>query len=49
MVVHLIKDKDVGKEMFSEVIDLLHAVPGPIEFKFDPANLVDFVENKMLD
>lgn len=54
MRVHLIKDSDVGKETFSEVVDLLKAIPGPIEFCYDNQNIInfdldDYVENKVLD
>ncbi len=54
MRVHLIKDSDVGKEIFSEVVDLLKAIPGPIEFCYDSHNVInfdvdDYVENKVLD
>ncbi len=54
MRVHLIKDSDVGKETFSEVVDLLKAIPGPIEFCYDSHNIInfdvdDYVENKVLD
>ena len=54
MKVHLIKDSDVEIDVFSEVVDLLRAIPGPIEFCYDIYNAVnfevdDFVENKVLD
>jgi hypothetical protein len=54
MKVHLIKDGDVGIETFSEVIDLLKAISGPIEFYYDSKNTINFseddvVEQKVLD
>jgi hypothetical protein len=54
MKVHLIKDSEVGIETFSEVVDLLKAVPGPIEFYFDSYNVInfdidDYVEKKVLN
>ncbi len=45
MKVHLIKDSEVGKEVFSEVVDLLQAIDGPIEFCYDITNTVDFTED----
>jgi hypothetical protein len=49
MKVHLIKDKEVGKETFSEVVDLLQTIPGPIEFKFDIKDVVDFSEDDFVE
>ena len=42
MKVHLIKDSEVGKEVFSEVVDLLQAIDGPIEF-FQMKNYFGFL------
>ena len=54
MKIHLIKDGDVSNETFTEVIDLLNALDGPIQFICDNDNLIDFseddyVENVILD
>lgn len=53
MKVHLIKDGDVSLETFSEVIDLLQAIKGPIEFKYDNESVIDFdqdeVETKLFE
>jgi len=45
MRVHLIKDGDVGKDVFSEVVDLLQSINGPIEFLYDINNTIDFTED----
>ncbi len=49
MIVHLIKDKEVGKETFSEVVDLLQSIHGPIQFKFDAKDVVDFSEDDFVE
>ena len=49
MKVHLIKDGDVGKETFSEVVDLLQAISGPIEFYYDSHNIVNFTEDDVIE
>ena len=49
MKVHLIKDGDVGKETFSEVVDLLQAISGPIEFYYDSNNIVNFTEDDVIE
>lgn len=47
MKVHLIKSAEVEKDLFTQVVDLLRAVPGPIEFNCDPDLLVDFYEDEL--
>jgi hypothetical protein len=49
MRVHLIKDGDVGKDTFSEVVDLLQAISGPIEFFYDSNNIVNFTEDDVME
>jgi hypothetical protein len=49
MKVHLIKDGDVGKDTFSEVVDLLQAISGPIEFYYDINNIVNFTEDDVIE
>ena len=49
MKVHLIKDGEVGKDTFSEVVDLLQAINGPIEFYYDINNIVNFTEDDILE
>ncbi len=49
MKVHLIKDSEVGKEVFSEVVDLLQAIDGPIEFFYDTKNTIDFTEDDVVE
>ena len=49
MKVHLIKDSEVGKDVFSEVVDLLQSINGPIEFLYDINNTIDFSEDDVED
>jgi hypothetical protein len=49
MKVHLIKDSEVGKDVFSEVVDLLQSINGPIEFLYDINNTIDFTEDDVED
>jgi uncharacterized membrane protein len=49
MKVHLIKDSEVGKEVFSEVVDLLQAIDGPIEFFYDTKNTINFTEDDVVE
>ena len=49
MKVHLIKDGDVGIDTFSEVVDLLQAISGPIEFYYDSNNIVNFTEDDVIE
>jgi hypothetical protein len=49
MKVHLIKDGEVGTETFTEVIDILQAVSGPIEFTCDSHNVINFQEDELLE
>lgn len=47
MKVHLIKDSDVSLETFSEVVDLLQAKSGPIEFNYDSKSVINFKEDEL--
>jgi len=49
MKVHLIKDGEVGTETFTEVIDILQAISGPIEFTCDSHNVINFEEDELLE
>lgn len=49
MKVHLIKDGKVGTETFTEVIDILQAISGPIEFTYDSHNVINFEEDELLE
>ena len=49
MKVHLIKDGEVGTETFTEVIDILQAISGPIEFTYDSHNVINFEEDELLE
>jgi len=49
MDVHLIRSSEVGKELFTKVVDLLQAVSGPIRFRYDVESVVDFSEDLLED
>ena len=49
MKVHLIKDGAVGKEVFSEVVDLLQSIDGPIKFHYDTNNIINFTEDDIFE
>ncbi len=49
MKVHLIKDGEVGTDTFTEVIDILQAISGPIEFTCDSHNVINFEEDELLE
>ena len=42
MKIHLIKSREVSRELFTEVIALLKAVPGPFKFLHDADAIIDF-------
>lgn len=44
MKIHLIKDTEVNVDTFTEVFDLLTAIPGPIGFYCHPNSLVKFLD-----
>ena len=47
MNIHLIKSSEVAPELFTQVIDLLHAINGPMKFFYDPDSIVDFDEDEL--
>ncbi len=49
MKVHLIKDSAVGKEVFSEVVDLLQSIDGPIKFYYDTTNIINFTQDDVVE
>lgn len=49
MRVHLIKDGDVSNETFTEVVDLLNAIEGPIQFICDNNSLINFSEDDIIE
>jgi hypothetical protein len=49
MKVHLIKDSAVEKEVFSEVVDLLQSIDGPIKFYYDTTNIINFTEDDVVE
>lgn len=49
MKIHLIKDGEVGVETFTEVLDLLQAISGPLEFSCDKNSRINFDEDDLKD
>jgi hypothetical protein len=47
MKVHLIKSKEVDAELFTRVVDLLGAVPGPLSFHYPKNHVVDFEQDEL--
>ncbi len=47
MKVHLIKSREVDAELFTRVVDLLGAVPGPLSFHFSANHIVDFEQDEV--
>ncbi|HSF46261.1 MAG TPA: hypothetical protein VLA58_09625, partial [Chitinophagaceae bacterium] len=47
MKVHLIKSKEVDAELFTRVVDLLGAVPGPLSFRYPKNHVVDFEQDEL--
>jgi hypothetical protein len=45
MKVNLIKDNNLSKETFTDVFDILDAIPGPIKFGCNNDSLIDFNED----
>jgi len=49
MKVHLIRSAEVDQELFTKVINLLEAVPGPIQFGYDAAAVINFNEEELFN
>ena len=49
MKIHLIKSKELDKELFTAVIRLLQAIPGPIKFLCDSENIIDFDKDELFE
>jgi len=47
MKAHLIRSSEVDQELFTKVINLLTAVPGPILFSYDPDSIINFDEDEL--
>ncbi len=47
MKVHLIKSKEVDAEKFTDVVNLLQSVSGPIDFLFQPDAVINFEQDEM--
>ena len=42
MKIHLIKSREVDAQLYTRIVDLLGAIPGPLVFNCDDSSLVDF-------
>lgn len=49
MKIHLIRSAELDKELFTTVINLLQAEPGPIQFSFDSKALINFKEEELFE
>jgi hypothetical protein len=49
MKIHLIRSNELDRELFTKVVDLLRAVPGPASFECDPDSMVDFELDEVVD
>jgi hypothetical protein len=49
MRIHLIRSNEMDRELFTKVVDLLRAVPGPLSFECDPDSMVDFDRDEVVD
>lgn len=49
MKIHLIKSAELDKELFTEVINLLQAEPGPIQFSYDTTAVINFKEDELFE
>src|ERR1700686_5347265 len=47
MKAHLIKSAEVDRELFTQVVSLLQADPGPIQFSYDPHSVIDFEKDEL--
>lgn len=49
MNAHLIKSAEVDSELFTEIVNLLQAVPGPIQFSYNADAVIDFDRDELFD
>jgi len=49
MRTHLIRSNEMDRELFTKVVDLLRAVPGPLVFDCDPDSMIDFDSDETFD
>ena len=47
MKIHLIKSKYLDNELYTSVITLLQAIPGPINFSFENNSIIDFEKEEL--
>jgi hypothetical protein len=47
--IHLIKSEEVNEELFTNVINLLSAVPGAISFSCDPDSIINFDTDELFE
>ena len=49
MRIHLIRSNEMDRELFTKVVDLLRAVPGPISIECNQDSMVDFDRDEVMD
>lgn len=49
MKTHLIRSNEMNRELFTKVVDLLKAIPGPLVFECDSDSMVDFDRDEIED
>jgi len=49
MKIHLIRSSEVDQELFTKVVNLLEAVPGPIQFGYDAAAVINFNKDELFN
>jgi hypothetical protein len=47
MEINLIKSNGLSKEVFTQVMDLLQAIEGPLQFKCDPLSVINFADDEL--
>jgi hypothetical protein len=47
MEINLIKSNGLSKEVFTQVMDLLQSIDGPLQFTCDPASVTDFSDHEI--
>ena len=47
MEINLIKSSGLSKEVFTQVMDLLQSIDGPLQFTCDPASVTDFSDDEI--
>ena len=48
MEINLIKSSGLSREVFTQVMDLLQSIDGPLTFTCDPASVIDFFDDEIV-